>query len=524
MFFCNGGGGGTSAGTAANGNNGAFDGGSQPSAPSGGGAGGQGGQLEGSPSGIAGSAPGGGGGGNSSVGGSGASGAVGKIILTYTAVSNNAPSISAGPSDGGSYSSAPTNAGSNVTFTGTATDTQSDSYYLVICKSNSVTAVNSSAPTCPGGSWAISTSTASGAQASVTYTTLSGDSESNVWYAFVCDNNSASLCSSSSQGSGNNGSPFTVNHVPSFSAVANTSGYIISGNTVTFTATASDTDTDGSADTVQLFVCKANDFSAGACGAGGTWASGSASASNPTAVYTVVSGDSDGSHTYYANVIDSHSFASTSNPRSSSFTTDVTAPTVNAGSDQSVTAAFTTTATASDATSGLNTYQWSKQSGTGNVVFGTDTSLNTVINANNGTYVIRLTVTDLVGNSAYDEFSLTWSTASSSSSNSGQGGASYCLITNCPKTSVPLLASPTPPPTGYFFIRYLGLTDRGQDVMELQKLLKTLGFFPQTQTITSFFGAITKASVKKFQAKYYISQTGNVGPITKKVLNNLQGF
>ena len=119
----------------------------------------------------------------------------------------------------------------------------------------------------------------------------------------------------------------------------------IVGNTVTFTSTASDADTDGSADTVQLFVCRANDFSAGACGAGGTWASGSVSASNPTAVYTVVSGDSDGSHTYYANVIDNHSFGSSSNPRSSSFTTDVTAPTVNAGSDQSVTAAFTTTAT-----------------------------------------------------------------------------------------------------------------------------------------------------------------------------------
>src|SRR3989338_6742235 len=63
-----------------------------------------------------------------------------------TVASNTAPSISAGPSDGGSSSASPTTVGSNVTFTATATDGESDQYYLAICKTNSVTAVNSAAP------------------------------------------------------------------------------------------------------------------------------------------------------------------------------------------------------------------------------------------------------------------------------------------------------------------------------------------------------------------------------------------
>jgi len=71
-----------------------------------------------------------------------------RITVTYTAASNTAPSITAGPSDGGSSATTPTNVSSNVAFTGTATDTESDNYYLAICKTNSITAVNSAAPTC----------------------------------------------------------------------------------------------------------------------------------------------------------------------------------------------------------------------------------------------------------------------------------------------------------------------------------------------------------------------------------------
>jgi len=232
---------------------------------------------------------------------------------------NTVPSFSAGPSDSGSTSS-PINVGSNVTFTGTATDPQSENYYLAICKTNAISANDNAVPTCTGGNWAISSSTTSGSQASVTYTTLSGDAETNAWYAFVCDHATFSICSSSSQGSGSNGSPFEVNHAPSFSAIVNTSGSIAIGSAVTFTATASDSDTNDTADTVSLYVCKSSDFASGACGAGGTWCSSSADSSDPDCSYTILSSDTAGSHTYYAYIIDNHSFESTSNPRSATFT------------------------------------------------------------------------------------------------------------------------------------------------------------------------------------------------------------
>lgn len=136
------------------------------------------------------------------------------LLGSYTIVSsfaNTAPAFSSGPSDGGSSASAPTIVGNTVQFTATATDPDSDNYYLAICKTNSITAVNNGPPTCPGGAWGISSSTASGSSASVSYTTQQADIGTNAWFGFVCDNTSNSLCSASSQGSGSAASPFQVN-------------------------------------------------------------------------------------------------------------------------------------------------------------------------------------------------------------------------------------------------------------------------------------------------------------------------
>lgn len=88
---------------------------------------------------------------------------------------------------------------------------------------------------------------------------------------------------------------------------------------------------------------------------------------------------------------------------------DITPPTVNAGADQTKNTSFTQTGTASDTTSGIVTYIWSKVSGPGTITFGSATSEDTTIAASvDGTYVIRLTSTDLAGNSAYDEMTLAW--------------------------------------------------------------------------------------------------------------------
>ncbi len=123
---------------------------------------------------------------------------------------NAVPSITAGPSDQGSSSGSPTNSGGNLRFTATATDSDSDNYYLAICKTSSITVVNSAAPTCPGGNWCISGATTSGSQSSCSYLTSDLDIGTKDWYAFLCDNNSSSVCSSSLQGSGSSGSPFVV--------------------------------------------------------------------------------------------------------------------------------------------------------------------------------------------------------------------------------------------------------------------------------------------------------------------------
>ena len=116
-------------------------------------------------------------------------------VGTTTGVSNVSPTFTGTPSDGGSNNGSgtydtkgnPTKVGSNVTFTGTAHDINSDAYYLAVCKTDAVAAGDNAAPTCPGEAWGVSAETVNDAQASKTYTALVGDAESNNWYAFVCD-------------------------------------------------------------------------------------------------------------------------------------------------------------------------------------------------------------------------------------------------------------------------------------------------------------------------------------------------
>lgn len=123
---------------------------------------------------------------------------------TTTNVGNQAPIITVTPSDGGSNGdtevSDPTTSGSNVTFTVTAKDVNTDQYYAAFCSSDVIAGgLDGAAPTCEDAdhTWAISTATngTTPAQASVTYTTgtnTNGESactsgEICSWYAFVCD-------------------------------------------------------------------------------------------------------------------------------------------------------------------------------------------------------------------------------------------------------------------------------------------------------------------------------------------------
>ena len=231
------------------------------------------------------------------------------------------------PSDGGSYSGSPTNVGSPVAFTETATDTQTGNYYLAVCKTTGIQANSNAVPTCTGagGSWCVSGSITSGSQASCNYTPLSGDAESNDWYAYVCDDNAGSTCSAYSQGSGNTGTPFFVNHAPTFTSISSSPSSVSPGAQVTFTAVSTDQDTITS-DTIALYICKSNDFTGSDCGPAGKFCNSSFVASypsgpvSPSCAYTTQYTDGIGAISYYAYIVDNHNFVATANPRSGSFT------------------------------------------------------------------------------------------------------------------------------------------------------------------------------------------------------------
>lgn len=281
-------------------------------------------------------------------------------VGTSVVVGNSAPAFTVDPAESSaSDGTTPTNAGSSVTFTATATDSNNENYYLILCKTNSVTATNGGAPTCGGGAWCTSTSTVSGSQASCSYTTLTGDAESNDWYGFVCDaNGSSAACSSSSQGTGSAGSPFKVNHLPSVGLVTG-NGAQDPGATITWSSIGeSDSDTDTAADTVKLVICKTEGVTGSDCdgGASDRWCQSSLVASNPTCGYSIPIPTPDGTYNAYAYVFDSHDFGngSASYPN---FTVNNVAPvvsavTLNGGSDITLTEGTTTsvamTATVTD--------------------------------------------------------------------------------------------------------------------------------------------------------------------------------
>jgi hypothetical protein len=96
-----------------------------------------------------------------------------------------------------------------------------------------------------------------------------------------------------------------VNHRPTFTAYADNSP-ADPGGIVTWTTTASDTDASSTSDTVNLFVCKADDFTGSVCGAGGTYCTSGLTASNPTCNFTVESIKQDQAYAAYGFVIDTH--------------------------------------------------------------------------------------------------------------------------------------------------------------------------------------------------------------------------
>jgi hypothetical protein len=280
-------------------------------------------------------------------------------VTTSVTVGNSAPSFTVAPAENpASDNTTPTDVGSNVTFQATGTDNNSEDYYLAICQTDAITpGAAGAAPTCDGGSFCISSATASTVQSTCNYAAQSGDSENEAWFAFVCDDNTSSACSDSSQGSGSSGSPFSVNHAPSFTVVGN-DGPKNPGEDVTWTTTASDSDTAGTSDTVKLLVCASAGISGGAC-TGTQLCASSFVASDPSCAYSIPNPSVGGSIDAFVYVVDNHNFPASGGVHGtqSDFTISnvapvVTAVTINGGSDitltENSTTAITVTGTVTD--------------------------------------------------------------------------------------------------------------------------------------------------------------------------------
>ena len=75
----------------------------------------------------------------------------------------------------------------------------------------------------------------------------------------------------------------------------------------------------------------------------------------------------------------------------------------------------------------------------------------------------------------------------------------------------------------YAFNRDLYVNLTSDSVRDLQTVLATMADVYPEARVTGYFGVLTTAAVKKFQAKYGISTTGYVGPLTRAKLNQLFG-
>ena len=89
--------------------------------------------------------------------------------------------------------------------------------------------------------------------------------------------------------------------------------------------------------------------------------------------------------------------------------------------------------------------------------------------------------------------------------------------TNFNQDQTPVTATPINP--GFIFKRFLTIGSTGEDVRQLQIILKNLGYFTYP-TITGYFGSITRTAVVAFQkARGLKPYPGTVGPLTRSALS-----
>jgi dienelactone hydrolase len=201
----------------------------------------------------------------------------------------------------------------------------------------------------------------------------------------------------------NQGATATSNVVVNVNAAANQAPVVNAGadqsitlpqSSVTLSGTASDP--DGTISTYQW-----------------TQASGPAQASiaSAGAASTLVSNLVQGSYVFTLKVTDNQGATATSNVTVNVNAAANQAPVVNAGADQTITlpqSSLILIGSGSDPDGIVATYQWSQVSGpTQSIIGKPGATMTTVSNLQKGTYVLRFTVTDDRGATAWDEVTIT---------------------------------------------------------------------------------------------------------------------
>ena len=73
----------------------------------------------------------------------------------------------------------------------------------------------------------------------------------------------------------------------------------------------------------------------------------------------------------------------------------------------------------------------------------------------------------------------------------------------------------------YSFTKYLYYGIEGDEVKNLQNLLKDLGYFIHDK-LTGYYGFVTRKAVMEFQKDNDLPSVGVVGPLTRKLLEEVQ--
>lgn len=250
-------------------------------------------------------------------------------------VRNAPPAFTVAPAENPTSSStSPVNVGGSISFTATADDPENHSYYLLVCSSAAATpGAGGGPPTCNATQFCVSSLTGDTNPANCSYNNVTDPgAESRNWFALVCDNHATEPdCSNANQGSGDPGSPMYINHAPAISVVSTIDNFKDPGGIFTMRATSTDTDVQGGADVLTLYVCDTNSWATSTGCAGTTLCTGTSTSGTIDCQYTDTAPTPDQAYTYYAFVKDWHEMPASGNPQSSTYTINNVAPTVGAG-------------------------------------------------------------------------------------------------------------------------------------------------------------------------------------------------